>query len=188
MRGRVAVPRLLTFGGRSWSLKRVVLGASLLLAAVISPFKLGVVRGLSMSPSMENGALYLMDRSYFRAKTIARDDIVVFHHDGASYIKRVAAVPGDTIYLVRYRESDQDELVLDWQLSRLRRALTRPPWNRGMRLITSKLGPDEYFVLGDNLAGSVDSRTFGPISTEVIQGRVLFAPPVRPEAPRFALR
>jgi signal peptidase I len=35
------------------------------------------------------------------------------------------------------------------------------------------LGPDEYFVLGDNSAESTDSRHFGPVSREAIQGKVM---------------
>ncbi|MGV3719953.1 MAG: signal peptidase I [Actinomycetota bacterium] len=184
--GSAVVKSFAAFRRGKWSLKHVVLGISLLLAAVISPFKLGVVSGVSMSPTMKNGSFYLMDRSYFRTDSINRDDIVVFKHDNASFIKRVVAVPGDTIYLVRYSSGGQDELVLAWQLARLRRAINQSPWKRGMKLVASQLGPGEYFVVGDNLPGSEDSRLFGPIPSDAIQGKVLFAPPPPSEAPRFA--
>ncbi len=35
-------------------------------------------------------------------------------------------------------------------------------------------GSDEYFVVGDNSEHSVDSREFGPVSRDLIVGRVLF--------------
>ncbi len=37
-----------------------------------------------------------------------------------------------------------------------------------------KLEADEYFLLGDNLDYSFDSRTFGPVSRECIIGRIIF--------------
>lgn len=37
-----------------------------------------------------------------------------------------------------------------------------------------QLGPDEWFVLGDNPAASTDSRRFGPIQRELIIGRPWF--------------
>ena len=43
------------------------------------------------------------------------------------------------------------------------------------------LGPDQYFLLGDNSADSKDSRVFGPVSAERILGRPLWVvwPPER---------
>ena len=34
------------------------------------------------------------------------------------------------------------------------------------------LGPDEWFVIGDNLEASSDSRSLGPVSRDDIMGRV----------------
>jgi signal peptidase I len=87
--------------------------------------------------------------------------------DGASLIKRVIALPGETVaidpdgtavvngerleedYLIRCRESDE---------CALRRPVTVPP--------------GYYFVLGDNRPYSGDSRHFGPIDEDGIEGRV----------------
>jgi signal peptidase I len=43
------------------------------------------------------------------------------------------------------------------------------------------LGPDEYFVLGDNREASTDGRAFGPVDSDRIVGEVRFAywPPRR---------
>ena len=37
-----------------------------------------------------------------------------------------------------------------------------------------KLGPDEYWLMGDNRLGSKDSRVFGPIKRSFIHGRIIF--------------
>jgi nickel-type superoxide dismutase maturation protease len=44
----------------------------------------------------------------------------------------------------------------------------------GERVADRVLGPDEYWVVGDNEDGSTDSRTFGPLSAEALRGRVVF--------------
>jgi signal peptidase I len=48
----------------------------------------------------------------------------------------------------------------------------RVPLDGGVQVT---LGPDEYFVLGDNLAGSTDGRAFGPVPASALVGRVRFA-------------
>lgn len=153
---------------------------------LLSPLKAGVVVGDSMSPALTSGRVYLMDRGYFRTQPIRRGEIVVFKHNGLSYIKRVLAGPGDVVYLLRHHGSDQDELIQDWQLSRVRRAVATPPWSNGMRLIAKRVPVGFYYVLGDNLPDSQDSRAFGLIPESTIQGRVLFAPTPQPEMEHVA--
>jgi len=47
-------------------------------------------------------------------------------------------------------------------------------WGGGSDEFYVELGPDEYWVMGDNRLGSHDSRFLGPIKKRLIHGRILF--------------
>jgi type IV secretory pathway protease TraF len=44
----------------------------------------------------------------------------------------------------------------------------------GERVSGRMLGPDEFLVVGDNQAASIDGRTFGPVQGDAIEGVVRF--------------
>lgn len=53
-------------------------------------------------------------------------------------------------------------------------------WQGGSRFYNGtdefsvKLGPDEYWLMGDNRKGSSDSRCIGPVKRNLIHGRIIF--------------
>lgn len=47
-------------------------------------------------------------------------------------------------------------------------------WGNGADEFLVHLGPDEYWVMGDNRKGSKDCRVFGPIKRDLIHGRIVF--------------
>ncbi len=159
--------------------------AVLTIALFLCPFRIGVVSGHSMSPTLEDGDLYLIDRTYYRRHPVRRGDVVIFRHAGETYIKRVLALPGDTVYVWKYRGDREDTLIEACQLEPFRRAVRQSTWARTIRLVKRRLPPGTCYVVGDNIQGSVDSRVFGPIPLEAIAGRVITAPP-RPDSYRVA--
>jgi signal peptidase I len=124
-----------------------------------------------------------------------RGDVVVFPSpiDGRRMIKRIVALPGETV------EFRNGRLVVDGRAAPCTAAdaelLEGVPAadRRGVRLLTEDLdghahpiqterrtggsfGPlrvpeGHYFVAGDNRDNSLDSRVFGPIAREAIEGR-----------------
>lgn len=120
-----------------------------------------VVKGDSMVPSLSNGSLVLVRK--FDVVDIDHGDIVVavvVHGDrGDKVIKRVIGIPGDVVE-VTYSEVN----VNGRTIAHMNNFDGEPNfWI---------LGEGQYFLLGDNIDDSVDSRMFGPCERVQIQGIV----------------
>ena len=91
--------------------------------------------------------------------------------------------PGDRLFVeaitYRLRPPRVGEVVVvrqpgsDGRLD-LKRLLAGPGATVAVRGEPRVLGEDEWFVVGDNLDASTDSRTLGPVSRQRIAGRVWF--------------
>ncbi|HEU4752178.1 MAG TPA: signal peptidase I [Armatimonadota bacterium] len=163
-------------GRAVWMWCAVLAGLGLLYAA--QPYRIGFTLGHSMDPTLRNGQPYLLQRAPVPTR-VSPGDVVVFDRGGLTYVKRVLAVPGDTFYVVKFSDGDES-LVMDWQLKRIRGVVRRPVWRDTLKLVRRRVPPGTCYVVGDHLAVSVDSRSFGPIPVESIRGKVLFAPAPRP--------
>ncbi|NLG88039.1 MAG: signal peptidase I [Clostridiaceae bacterium] len=81
-------------------------------------------------------------------------------------IKRVIAVPGDTVDICDGKVYINGEIIEEPYVKGI-----TPPMGSNYP-ITLKDG--EFFVMGDNRENSSDSRSFGPIKRENIEGRAMF--------------
>ena len=158
-------------------IETVVIVLSIFLIVYLFLVQPHQVNGLSMFPTYDNGDYVLTDKISYRTGTPKRGDVVVFKAPeaaqcpkgtGCDFIKRVLGVPGDTIEI-------KDNGV--WVNGSLLPEPYIPPENytragnfTNGRAIT--LGPDEYFVSGDNRPHSSDSRAWGPITSAEIVGKV----------------
>ena len=123
-----------------------------------------------MSPNLGHGQLVLASPLRPRSDGPLRGDVVVHRRPEQNhrvYIKRIVGLPGESISLrdgVTYSNDCRlEEPYLD-NPQRRRAGNERECW----------LGPDEYFVMGDNRGLSEDSRVFGPVARYLIIGRVWF--------------
>jgi len=128
------------------------------------------IQGMSMEPSLHNEELILVDKWSYLFHAPTRGDVVVFvapPHPDQDYIKRIIAVPGDTITI-----NDTTVIVDGVKLHETYVDPHRQGNLYAYKTISNKvIPPDEYFVLGDNRIGSSDSRDWGLLSGGNIIGR-----------------
>jgi signal peptidase I len=124
----------------------------------------------------------LVARIVYRFRGPERGEIAVFHappaarrlcSEGGTYLKRVIGLPGDVVSeRAGYVYVDDRRLAEPYVRAADRDTQTQT-WPR--------LGPRQYFVMGDNRAGSCDSRTWGPVPRSAFIGPVVatYWPPNR---------
>ena len=128
--------------------------------------------GVSMEPELYNGQRVLINRYAYLMSSPKVGDVIVFLPNGSRnshyYIKRVVAVPGDTVQIIGGRLYVNGEQIVDERYDKMAEA--------GIAENPLLLGADEYFVLGDNRNSSEDSRSanIGPVRSSDILGRVWF--------------
>ena len=138
-----------------------VLIALLLNMFVVQPTK---VRGQSMEPTLHSNEYLLVEKISYRLRPPRRGDVVVFKYprdESENYIKRVIAVPGETVEIVSGRVYINGQPLVEPYLLQLPRE-SMPP---------TRIAEGKLFVLGDNRLNSNDSRAFGMVDASEIVGR-----------------
>lgn len=151
---------------------RVVGGVVLLLLAGISLASCGgriyQVVGDDMEPNFQAGQV--ITSIPVPTKIFTRGETVVYQLDnGDIHFKRVVGVPGDVILII-----DGGVLVLRDGILVGSAPSDGPQLTDGLSAENENrtiLGDDEYFIVGDNLRASFDSRHHGPIPADHILGR-----------------
>ena len=152
----------------------VALGLALFIRFfVATPY---IVSGASMEHTFENYDYLIVDRLTYDFSPPKRGDVIVFglpQEPSRDLIKRVIGLPGETVKLdgpeprVHIINKEHPEgFLLDEPY------LTQENLG-GSSGMSVPLGPDQYFVLGDNRKVSADSRLWGTLPKKDIVGRVL---------------
>ena len=120
---------------------------------IAQPF---IVSGASMEDTFHNNEYLIVDQLSYRFSEPDRGDVVIFRYPrdpSKFFIKRVIALPGDTI---------SEGFILN------------EPYSEEMSpetAIEMALQEDEYFVMGDNRDASSDSRVWGALERKYIVGK-----------------
>lgn len=131
------------------------------------------VIGHSMEPTLYASDEIMIDRFRYRVSEPKADDVVVFLPNGNEkshyFIKRIIGVPGDTVQIIDGEVYVNDE---PYEGNGDFPKIADP----GIAGEEMRLGTDEYFVLGDNVNDSEDSRqaNIGNISKSHIIGKAWF--------------
>jgi len=134
---------------------------------IAQPF---VVEGESMHPTFESTDYLVVNELIYRFHPPQRGDIVVFRLPGdlnKFLIKRVIGLPGETVRIDHGVVSIITPAGATLDLDEPYVVAEDATYTQD-----AALGPDQYFVMGDNRPRSSDSRSWGTLPKQDIIGRV----------------
>jgi len=140
-----------------------------------------VLSANSMSPTLNDGDRFIANKLL----TPRRWDLIAYRDSGTIFCKRLIGQPGESIRFVDGGiEIDGRTATVPAVLAgRCRATLPGMPEQdvRYQEGETIRLGAKEYFLLGDNIDRSVDSRMHGPSDASTLVGVVdlIYWPPGR---------
>lgn len=134
-------------------------------------FGITSVVGSSMSPTLKDGEVLILNKFKYRFSDIKREDIVSLRYADTKYlIKRVIGLPGEKVEIINNKlYINGIEYVEDY----LSKELNYQDFKLG-DLNYTEIPEDMYLVLGDNRENSLDSRKIGLIKKEDIVGKISF--------------
>ena len=135
----------------------IVIAVVLFRSFIATPI---LVKGRSMYDTLSGNEMMILNK----LAKIDRYDIVVVDNEVDDYIiKRVIALPGETIYC------EDSEIYVNGKKIKDDFA-----YGETYDFTEIELQDDEYFVMGDNREISKDSRLIGPITKKEIKGTTRF--------------
>jgi len=133
----------------------------------------------SMEPTIDAGDRILVRRTHDSvtqlARSIERGDVIVVRAPEEGHplvVKRVVGLPGETIQASDGVIALDDQNVLDETYLADAITDTGSASADSVDIERTELSSTELFVLGDNRARSIDSRSYGPIQLADVVGTV----------------
>lgn len=145
----------------------------MVLKLTFSPIK---ISGSSMDPAMKDGQVWFSTIKEF--KHPKRGDIVTAYNvlDRVRIVKRVVATEGDQIKILDSGIYINGSLE-DNSTETKKMVEDTTTWLGAHKGLTTTVGKDEYFLMGDNRENSVDSRKSGIFPSSTIRTVVTLQAP-----------
>lgn len=134
----------------------IILVVVLIRSFLFTPIK---VNGTSMYPTLEPNYFMILNKVGLK-KGINRWEIVVVKEEDKYIIKRVIALPGESVAYI------DGELYIN-----KRKVEDNYSKSKTKDFEEIYLKDNEYFVMGDNRSVSADSRLIGPVKEDEIYGK-----------------
>jgi signal peptidase I len=154
---------------RVWT-RDLLIAIGLALVIIVFLYQPVKVEGTSMAPLLSDQERIFINKFVYRFESIHRGDVVVFWYPldrSKSFIKRVIALPGETVTIRQGVVTVNGVVVPEPYVT--------PQYEDVSDYGPTRVPADSYFVMGDHRISSNDSRVFGPVPSQFIYGRAVFA-------------
>jgi len=149
-------------------LQTLILAGLLIIFFRAFIFQNYLVEGNSMLPTLEPQERLIVGRIHYLIGQPQRGDVIVFQFPQdpeRDFVKRVIGLPGETVTI------EQGQVFIDGRPLPAETYVVHAD-SRSAGPVTLAAG--EYWVMGDNRAGSSDSRSWGPLQKRLIIGKAWF--------------
>ena len=133
---------------------------------ILEKLFVGIIRinNFSMIPNIYPGEYFLYERKCTLISNYHRGDVVVIKTNRSDQrtLKRVIGIEKDLVQIIGAKILVNDKVIV-----------TRDDYfeSQNQQKQQWKVGVGELFVMGDNFQDSIDSRRYGPINLNLVQGR-----------------
>ncbi len=152
----------------------IVVFLAMLVMVYLFLFSPQEINGSSMFPTFIDKELLIPNKIIYKIRPPKRGEVVIFKSPAnkqIDYIKRVIALPGETVLLKNSKFYINGEELEEPYLG-------SDVYTSGGSFLTEgveiTVPENSYFLCGDNRPHSSDSREFGPIDIADFIGRALF--------------
>jgi signal peptidase I len=160
----------------------VYAGFAVLVIIIIHPLIINVSRAAmieayivpteSMAPTLYIGDCIFVDKTRYCKSLPNRGEVIVVSSQERKFVKRTIGVPGDTVeitntVLLINSTPIKEHYTIHTDISTMVKSIS-PRDNYGPVIIAE----NQIFVLGDNRDNSIDSRFWGPVNINAIEGLV----------------